>query len=179
MTRWAWLACAVALLIAPQLQAQHRGSHGAGTGAGQAGASPNDSLSDFKRAVALQASPEQTLQFQQWTKDTDIARKSAQQLLKAASGQNTQALSDALDDAETDHDRFLGSFSAEQRTGLKDLTKKLAKANSEVAKQSKVLRGSGAPAGEIEKLDMALGDLQASQAAIGREMGIGVERNSQ
>jgi CHAT domain-containing protein len=151
-------------------------------------------LKDFKRAVALQATPDQVVQFQRLTKSTQAARKSAQDIQQLAESANQpdlfrypNPLTSAVEEAQTDNEQFLQSFSAVQKSGLKDLTKKLGKANSDVTKQSKALtRGLGHSridgkqiAGVVEKLDKALSDFQTKQLAVGTEMGIPGEGSSQ
>ena len=79
------------------------------------------------------------------------------------------------------------TFSAPQKSGLKDITKKLDKANSDVTKGSKALTrdlersqiAGQQISGVAEKLDKALGDLQTRQLAIAKEMGIQSEESSQ
>jgi hypothetical protein len=74
-----------------------------------------------------------------------------------------------------------------QKSGLKEVTKRLDKANSDVTKRSKALtrdlersRIAGQQIyGVAEKLDKALSDLQVRQLAIGKEMGIQREGSSQ
>ena len=74
-----------------------------------------------------------------------------------------------------------------QKSGLKEITKKLDKANSDVTKGNKALtrdleRSQIADqqiSGVAEKLDKALGDLQTRQLAIAKEMGIQSEESSQ
>jgi hypothetical protein len=71
-------------------------------------------------------------------------------------------------------------------SGLKEITKKLGKASSDVTKRSKALtwdlERSGIAGQQIsgvaEKLDKALSDLQARQLAMGSEMGIQSEGSS-
>ena len=195
VNRLTWLVCGIVLLLnPPALLAQHRGGRGAGAGRPATGASNTDDLKDFKRAVALQASPDQVIQFQRLTKSTQAARKGAQDLLQLAEGASkpdlfhyTDPLTSAVEQAQTDNEQFLQSFSGVQKSGLKDVTKKLGKANSDVTKQSKALaRGVGHSgidarqiAGVAEKLDKALSDFQTRQLAVGTEMGIQGEGSSQ
>jgi hypothetical protein len=195
VNRWTVLICGIVLLMSPHtLLAQRRGGHGAGAGRGPTGVSNTDDLKDFKRAVALQATPDQVIQFQRLTKSTQDARKGAQDLLQLAGNaskpdlfHDTNALASAVEEAQTDNQRFLQSFSAAQKSGLRDVTKKLGKANSDVTKQSKALsRGLGHSeidgkqiAGVVEKLDKALSDLQTKQLVVGSEMGIQGEGSSQ
>jgi hypothetical protein len=195
MNRLIWLVCGIAILMNPYiLLAQRRGGRGAGTATPPTGVSSTDDLKDFKRAIALQASPGQIVQFRQLTKSTQAARQSAQDLSKLAGNAtktdlfgSTNPLASALDQVETDNLDFLQTFSSAQKSGLKEVTKKLAKANSDVTKQSKALtrdlersRIVGQQiSGGAEKLDKALSDLQARQLAIGSEMGIQMEGSAQ
>ena len=195
MNRLTWLACGIVLLVHPHtLLAQRRGGPGAGTPSRPTGVSSTDDLKDFKRAIALQASPGQIVQFRQLTESTQAARKSAQDLLKVAEKTNksellrsTSPLASALEEVQADNQEFLQSFSAVQKSGLKEVTKKLGKANADVTKRNKALtrnlehsRIAGQQiSGVAEKLDKALIDLQARQLAMGSEMGIQSEASSQ
>jgi len=96
-------------------------------------------LKDFKRATALQATRDQVFQFRQLTESTQIARKSAQDLLKLAENasktdlfRSTNPLVGALEEVQTDRQNFLQSFSPVQKSGLKEVTKKFSRANSDV-----------------------------------------------
>jgi hypothetical protein len=194
MNRLIWLVCGIVLLRNPHsLLAQRRGGHGGGTGRAPAAGSGTDDLKDFKRAMALQASPDQVVQFQRLNESTQVARKSAQDLLKLAENPSktdllrpTTLLASALEDAQTDNQKFLQTFSAVQKSGLKEITKKLGKANSDVTKGSKALTrdlerppiGGQQISGVAKKLDKALSDLQARQLAIAKEMGIRSEGSS-
>ena len=195
MNRLLWLVCGIVLMMNPYaLLAQHRGGHGAGTARPPGGESRTDDLKDFKRAIALQANPDQVLQFRRLTESTQVARTTAQDLVKLADNANktdlfrsTDHLASALEKAQTDNQHFLQSFSDGQKSGLKEITKKLGKANSDVTKRSKALtRDLERPriavqqiSGAAEKLDKALSDFQTRQLAIGNEMGIQSEGSSQ
>ncbi len=174
------LAAALMVLSPAMLLGQHRGSHGA-TAPPPAGQTSSDDMKDFSRAIALQASPEQVNTYRQLTSSLDSARKRVADFQHPAEGVSTsefaraKAVSDAADDAQGDSERFLSSFTDAQKSGLKALAKKARKADSEIMKQSKVLNGSPShPA--AEKLGKSLQELQESQLAIAKEMGIpGVE----
>jgi hypothetical protein len=188
VNRLTWLVCGIVLLTSPHvLLAQRRGGQGASAGPPPAGASNSDEINGFKRAMAVQATPDQVIQFQRLTKSTQAARKEAQSLRQLAEGaanpdlfHDANPVTGAVEEAQTDAERFLQSFSEIQKSQLKDVTKKLAKANSEVTKQSKALtRGLGHPGGDdkqiasvVGQLDKALSDFQTRQIAIGSEMGI-------
>jgi hypothetical protein len=100
---------------------------------------------------------------------------------------STNPLASALEEVQADNQNFLQSFSAVQKSGLQEVTKKLDKANSDVTKRNMALtrnlersRITGQQiSGVAGKLDKALGDLQARQLAIGSEMGIQSEGSSQ
>jgi hypothetical protein len=188
MHRLTWVVCGIVLVTSPgTLLAQRRGGHSAGSGRASAGAPSTDDLKDFKRAVALQATPDQMIQFEQLTRSIQTARKSAQDLLQTAEGtskpdlfHSVYPLTNAVEEAQTDNEKFLRSFSPVQKSGLKDVTKKLGKASSDVTRQSKALtRGlehAGIEgkqiAGIAQRLDKALSDLQTKQLTVGTEMGI-------
>lgn len=205
MNRLLLLACGIVLLMSPHaLLAQH-GGHGAGAGRPSTGTSnpaPNSDMSDFNRAVALQATPDQIARFQQSKKSTDAAKKLAQDIAQAnfaqanlTSTKNTNqpksslyaGLNDAVEDAQSNNLQFLRSFSASQQSGLKPLIKKLSRADADISKQSKALaqelersESSGKKfASVVEKLDKALTGFQTEQLGIGKEMGIPSEEHSQ
>jgi len=167
------------------LLAQRRGGQGAVRP--PTGVPDTDDTTGFNRAVALQATPDQVIQFRQLTSRTQVARKQAQDLLQLAADaskanllHSTNPLTSAVEDAQTNTEQFLRSFSAAQKSGLKNFTKKLGKANSDVTKQQNGLTlGLGHSGidgsqivGIVERLDKALGDLQTKQLAVGTEMGI-------
>jgi len=181
----------VLLFCSHELLAQH-GGHGGGHGGAPrgtgTGGTADSSLQDFNHALAVQATPDQVSQFQTLAKSTAAARKQAQDLLQLAAkadrtadfSRQTTALKDALEDAQGGNKYFVKSFSKSQKSGLKELTKKLEKADSEVAKQRKALdqqlgRTKGesvAIAGTADKLEKALTEFQTQQLSLGKEMGI-------
>ena len=189
MSRLAVLAMGMMLLSCPvNLLAQH-GGHGGGrrgtpgTGTGD---TSDASLTDFNHALLVQATSEQASHFPDLTKSTESARKLAQELaeLKAErpadfSGKSA-VLRDAVEDAQGGNQDFVKSFTKSQKAGLKELTKKLEKADSEVVKQWKDLEkqlaepkanGEAIP-GTADKLEKALEEFQSQQISLGREMGI-------
>ncbi|MGD0824385.1 MAG: hypothetical protein ABR908_07365 [Terriglobales bacterium] len=186
MNRLPWLVCAIVLLLGPpSLLAQRHG----GRGPANSPNSPtsNDDLKDFNRALALQATADQKTQFQELTKNTQAARKGTQDFLHVAESASkidllhlSEPLTDTVEEAQADSEKFARSFSEAQKSGLKAVTKKLGKANVEITKQNKALKqrlgqskiDGKQIAGIAEKLDKALGDFQTEQGALGKEMGI-------
>lgn len=178
------------LLLSSLAMGQRRGGRGAAGGRnapGTGGDPESAETKQFERAAAIQARPEQITQFQVMTKSDQAARSSAQQLVEnSATAQQTdlfhytKSVTDAVDEAQLQNTKFLDSFSDPQKKELKNLTRKLAKASSGVAKDNKALsrelersKVSGTHLAEVVKrLDTALADFQAQQTAIGTEMGI-------
>jgi len=184
------LVCGIVLLVSPHaLLAQH-GGHGAGAWCPSIGASnpaPNSSdVNDFNRAIALQATPDQVARFRQLMKSTEAATREAQDLTRHAENaakpdsSRYAGLNDAVEEARSNNLQFLGTFSASQQSGLKHLTKKLSKADSDVSRQSKALAkemgrseiDARKTANVVQKLDKALTGFQSEQLDIGKEMGI-------
>jgi len=186
----------IVLLMSPSALLAQRGGRGAGAGAGRpptgaANTTPNE-VKDFDRAIALQATPDQVARFQQLTKSTEAARRDARDLLEHADSTKPESaryaqLNDAVGEAQSDNRKFVSSFSTPQQSGLKPLTKKLGKVDSDISKQSKAisqeLGRSGLDAKKmaavVEKLDKALTDFQIEQLDIGKEMGIQIQERSQ
>lgn len=192
MNRLTGLALAIILLSGSYSALGQHGGHGGGRGGAPrstgSGGTSDSSLQDFNHALAVQATPDQTSQFQALAKSTEAARKEAQELLQLAAkernpanfSQQTSALKDAVDDAQGGNQHFVKSFSKSQKAGLKELTKKLEKADSEVAKQKKALdqqlaratSDAGVMASSADKLEKALTEFQAQQLSLAKEMGI-------
>lgn len=192
MNRLAMVALGAVLLVcsydALGQHGGHGGSGGHGGGPKGSGAAPDTSLQDFNHAMAVQATPDQVSQFQTMAKSTEAAKKQAQELLQLASKadrsadftRQTTALKDALEDAQGGNKYFMNSFSKSQKAGLKELMKKLEKADSEVARQRKVLdqqvgqskTDSAGIAGTADKLEKALEEFQSQQLGLAKEMGI-------
>ena len=182
---------AILILCASSAVGQHGGPGGGRRGApgsaGSAGTS-DSSLPDFNRALAVQATPDQASRFQSLAKSTEAARKQAQDLFRLAAkaddpaefSQHVAALKDVVEEVQSGNRSFVKSFSKPQKSGLKELTKKLDKADSEITKQKKDLdQRLGLPQGDDEgvasladKMEKALADFQAQQLSLGKEMGI-------
>ena len=165
------------------------GRRGASGSAGSAGTS-DAGLTDFNHALTVQATPDQASRFLSLAKSTEAARKQAQDLFRLAAkadepaefSRHVASLKDAVEEVQSGNRSFVNSFSKSQKSGLKEMTKKLDKADSEITKQKKVLDQSlGLPQGDDEgvagladKMEKALADLQAQQLSLGKEMGIQV-----
>ncbi|MGD0469509.1 MAG: hypothetical protein ABSA54_14110 [Terriglobales bacterium] len=188
------LIVGIALLTSPaRMLAQHGGGgHGMPTGAGgggrPGGVSEKDDLKDFHRAMAVRASAQQSAAFATIAQDVQAASdqlKTFRELLRkvpASSPLSDRAatLDQAMEKARTDNQSFLASFSSVQESGLKDIVKKLAKADSDLVKQIKALDqivqtpkpDSEQIANSAASLDKALASFQSQQLALGTEMSI-------
>jgi cell division protein ZapA (FtsZ GTPase activity inhibitor) len=184
----------VLILASPAALGQHGGHSGGGGSRGGAprgtGSTGDSSLQDFNHALAVQATPDQASRFQSLAKNTEDARKQAQDLLRLSAkaddpaefSRHVAALKDAVEVVQGNNKSFVKSLSKSQKSGLKELTKKLDKADSEVTKQKKALdQRLGLPQGDDEgiasladKIEKALAELQAQQLSLGKEMGIQV-----
>ena len=182
-SRIVWLGLGAALLLSQSVMAQQGQGHG-----GPPRPSTDTSIQDFKRAMAVQAAPDQISDFQAIAKNTADARQQAKDLQQKAGAASdgtglykpASALKDAVDQIENDGQTFVKRFSKAQTVLLKDNIKKYNKAQAEVAKEGKSLdeamkRSAIDPkelAGAAAAIDKVLIDLQAQQQSLADEMGI-------
>jgi hypothetical protein len=186
-----WIT-ATALLVAPGAAlAQRHGGHGGAGGLGGIsrpdGVSEADSLKDFHHVLAVQATAQQVAEFQILVKTIEAAKAESaaflQQMEKGSKADDLAAHDAALDRsleiAQSENHKFQDTFSPAQKSGLKEIVKRLDKAGSDLEQEDKKLGQSldvRAPAPEIavhaESLNKALADFYDRQLALGREMSI-------
>jgi hypothetical protein len=205
----------IALLAGPgTLYAQRGGGGGGGGGAPGAGGggghntmpviclhdcptphgglNSEDDLKNFRRSMAVQATPEQRAAFAKISEYTQAAsdrlktfRESLPKTPALADGE--AALDEALARVRAGNQNFLSSFSDAQKSGLKEITAKLAKGDGELDKQLKALdliMQTPAPdraglANSVASLDKELAGFQSEQLDLGKEMGILLDPESQ
>ena len=183
MTRVARLVPFLTLFLALNLWAQHQGQ-----GGGQHGPAKPDpsaaSIRDFKIALAIQADPDQTAQYQSLAKNMDATVKQAHALQQAPPdgevSKHASSFRDMVEQASKDNHDFMGSLSHAQKTVLKQMLKKLEKADSDLGKESKSFAqevdGGKIDASQLQnaagKLEKILTDVQAQQKSMADEMGI-------
>ncbi len=161
------------------------------------GRSSLNDLKEFQRVMAMQATPEQRAAFAKVTQYTQAAsdqlhtfRESLEKApASTALSDRATDLSQAVARARAGCQNFLSSFSSAQKSGLKDITNRLEKADAELDKQIKALAQivqSSKPelpkpelkpeneplAGATAALDKALASFQNEQLALGGEMSI-------
>lgn len=144
------------------------------------GVDTSDPLRDFHQALAVQATTQQIAEFQAALKLTDAAKTKLQDLQERHEKQAASTNPDfrePLEDARNANRKFIDGFSSTQKTGLKEATRRIDKADASLADEEKkfdeLLR---APGGELpssaDALDKALTEFSNQQLALGREMGI-------
>jgi hypothetical protein len=157
----------------------------------------DDDDRNLERLMAVQAIPEQTTSFNRLLKDVQAARDRLQSFLKPAQVPGSPApsapaatlvqtnlvpttLDQEIEKLRTASQNLLASFSLVQKNGLKDVTRKVESAHSELDKQrtafARILqtaKADSAPvAASAANLDGALASFQNQQLALGREMSI-------
>jgi hypothetical protein len=182
------------LLAAPgSTFAQHGGGTavGSGTSAGGAGApsgvSEKDDLKNFHRAMEVQATDDQRAAFASIAKDLQDASDRLQLLQKAPASvslppeiETAAAVNHDLEKARTATRNFLASFSPAQKSALKEIIRKLEKADSDLDRESRsfdqLIQVAKPPAeqiaGSAAPLLRALTGFQSEQLSLGREMSI-------
>ena len=181
------------LLLCPALTiAQHHGGGHGGLSGGipggtnrPTGIDEKDTLKDFHQALAVQATSQQIAEFQALVKSTEAAQAALQafqhQLPKdnAAAESNRATLDKALETARDGNRKFQDGFSAAQKSGLREITKRLAKSDTDLEQEEKRLdqslevKAAGPElAAHSESLDKALTDFYDQELALGREMSI-------
>jgi len=191
------------LVLSSSAIAQHGGGGGRGgggmmgSGMGSGGlsrpdgVSDKDDLKDFHRIMAVQASGEQRAAFLKVASFVQGASERLQSFCESLARTSVVPVSSPLADREAavrgsieqaraGNENFLASFSAAQKSGLKDFTAKLAKAESELDRQMKMLdqlvESVRPDTGEIAAISGTLEkqwtSFQSQHLALGREMGI-------
>jgi len=185
------ILAAVSIVYPLTARAQRHGGGGAGaTGLSgisrPTGLDEKDTLKDFHEALAVQANAQQITEFQALIKTTEAAKAElealAQQLTQQSATANSsgrEPLDQAIAKARSANKQFQDGFSAEQKSGLKEITKRLAKSDSDLEQEEKKIDQSfesKLAASEIspqeQSLDKALTDFSDQQLDLGREMGI-------
>lgn len=144
-------------------------------------------LKAFDQIMAVQASAEQKVAFTRMQQDFEGATtqlKSFRELVEKKPAASVQpdsgtAVSEILDRARTGNQRFLASFSAAQESGLKELIKRVEKADSDLGRESTAFHEmfqapqTAANAASVAgNLDKALAGFESVAMAMGREMSI-------
>jgi hypothetical protein len=148
------------------------------------GVDEKDSLEDFHHVLAVQATSQQIAEFQVLLKATDATESELQAFVerlpkeKSASAESGAALNQAWQSAHSKNQHFEEGFSAAQKDGLKELVKRLDKAESDVEQERTKLDQSLRAwnpqdvSSRGDSLGKALTEFSNEQLALGREMSI-------
>ena len=195
------IVLAAALLAHPCGLLAQRGGGGGHVGGGTAGGGglsnvgkatgvdDKDDLKDFHAVMAVQATSEQVAGYAAMMKSTEVASAELKTFLLQLAKENgaaelagrTATVEQAIEKARTENKKFLDGFSESQKSGLKEISKRLIKADSDLAQQAKVLdleAGNSKIIGQpitasVQTLDRALTSFQTQQIGLGEEMSIG------
>jgi hypothetical protein len=202
----ALLLAGIALLVTSTATLAQRGGGGGNSGrdvtpiicvhdcpALRDGLSSDDSLKNFHRAMAVQATDEQRSTFvkiEKYIQDAGdrlpVFRESLTKMPASSissDGKLTESASfivQTIQKARAANQNFLTSFSPAQESGLKELARKLVNADSDLDRQSKTfdqIIHSAKPESEpvatsAAALDKALANFQSEHLALGKEMSI-------
>jgi len=142
-------------------------------------------LKTFDQLMAVQATAEQSAAFARIQQDIQAATtqlKTLRELLEKSPTASLQpdsgaGLYESLDKARTGSQNFRDSFSAAQKSGLKELIRKVSIADSDLGKEITTLnetfqarQTTANITGAAGSLDKALASFQSEQLALGREM---------
>ncbi len=151
------------------------------------GIETKDDLRSFHEIMAVQATSEQKIAYAVMVKSTAIASTELKAFTEQIGKENNapevashdKTLEDAVETARTLNKKFLEGFSEPQKSGLKEVTKRLTKADSEVAQQAKVVDQEveakvavAQMSSSAQNLDRELATFQRAQVDLGEEMSI-------
>src|SRR6202051_3710266 len=186
---------ALSLIINNQFALAQHGGGGGGMGGGSgggssagrpSGVSEKDDLRSFHRAIALQATAQQSALFNTAIQDVENANAQLQAFRTATQAvppAPAATMHDLIEKARSSNQSFLASFSSPQKAGLKDILKKLAKEDSELARQAQAqalafdqgLQSANPTAEHLASatsLEKTLTGFQTQQLALATEMSI-------
>ena len=169
------------LMLLTSVAAQAQGGHGISIGGGNVYGQPNgvderDQLKDFHQALLVQATNQQIASFQELVKKTGAAHDQLSAFASAKSPRDgIAALDQSLDSARSATRTFQDGLSEPQKAGLRELLRRLDKADSDLDQEAKRFDQtveSGGSGSNTASLDTALATFSNEQLALGREMGI-------
>jgi len=147
-----------------------------------------DDLKDFNHALAVQATSEQVNAYNSMVKSSETASQDLQAFVEQLQkNPNTadvsragHSLDQAVEEARTDTKQFIEAFSKTQQSGLREITLRVTKADSEVVQQAnrldqktvEVNREVGEISSCAKGLEQALANFHEQQLNLGKEMGI-------
>ncbi len=203
---------AATLLSYPCSMAAQRGAGGGHVGGGTAGGGglsgvgkatgvdEKDELKDFHAALAMHATSQQIIEYAAMMKATEAAKAELKTFSEQLGKENgatelasrAAAVEQAIERARTENKKFVDGFSDPQKSSLKEITRRLIKADADLAQQAKALDLEGgntkavgqkavdqAIAASAQTLERALTNFQTQQADLGEEMSIRAGENGE
>jgi len=195
------------MLAVPSAALAQRGAGGGHTGGGvetgeslssigkATGVDVKDDLKDFHEMLAVQATSQQIIAYAAMLNRTAAAGAESKALLDELARQNSapelasrvSTLDQTIEAARTENKKFVDGFSDRQKSGLKEITRRLLKADTDLAQQARELderaRDPRAPgtqtASWAQTLDQALANFQTAQRDLGQEMSIAANSGEQ
>ncbi len=145
------------------------------------GVAVKDDLKDFHEALAVQASSQQAAEFSALQKSTALARAQLQAWLaglgkepaSAAGNARAAAFFQELETVQSGTAKFLDGLSERQKVGLKEMIRRVTKANFDLAQSGRDAHSTAGGAPALLSLDHLLENLQSEEVGLGEEMGIG------
>ncbi len=196
-----------ALLAYPCAMLAQRGAGGGHTGGGSAGGEglsstgratgvdAKDDLKDFHEVLAVQATGQQIVEYAVMIKSTEAANAELRTFLEQLAIESgvpelagrSAAVEQAIEKARTENKQFLDGLSELQKSGLKEIIKRLTKADADLAQQAKALnlevnnKKSAAQqiAASTQSLERELASFKSQQLGLGEEMSIGADKNGE
>ncbi|MGA2003399.1 MAG: hypothetical protein ABSG70_08455 [Terriglobales bacterium] len=152
------------------------------------GVSEKDELKNFHEAMAVQATSKQAAEFRAIVTNTEAAARELDALTKSSESAghasdlsaHATALRQALEKARSGTKDFLAGFSPAQKSGLKETSARLIKAESDLAEQEKSVDWNAPDAteqatriaGRSEAFRRALANFRNQQNVLGSQLGI-------
>ncbi len=152
------------------------------------GVDVKDDLKDYHALLAAQATKDQTIRYLAMLKSTDAASAELHSLLDADAQQSNapdptaraSAIAKAIETAREEDKNFLDTFSEPQKSALREVARRLLKADAELEQQSRIFSAAFENAKQLvanveslgSPLDAALASFRRGQMELGEEMNI-------
>jgi hypothetical protein len=164
------------------------GLSGRGGGGASGGVDMKDDLKNFHATMAVQATSHQIVDYSLMLKSTEAASLELQGFQEQLARQSDRlqltaqgaAVDQAIEKARTQSQKYLDSFSEQQKSGLKETVRKLLKEDADLGQQSRALGlelndqkvSVQLISNSAQNLDQTLANFRSRQLELGNEMSI-------
>ena len=178
----------ILLFCADPSQAQRQGGRTGGGAQGAPAPPTAPAVTDFERALAIQASPDQRLLFNALSQSLEAASQRTRAFLKLVDSDTRPSdytlqvigLRDLLEKAGDNTENFAGSLNSFQKSRMKAQAKRLTKAGAGLARHAQLIEqesiqpalGREGLVKLAEDLEKALDNVKTEQLRLGKLMGI-------